>query len=814
MKPLESPSGLEQIRKEILSRKDPTQLTIALCASTGCEALGAQEVLDALKEELKKHRLESRVNIRETGCLGFCEQGPRIVIYPKEIYYFKVKAADVPQIVSKTLLKDELVEHLLYNDAVTGKTIEKLSDVPFYKYQHRLLLENNAKVDPKKIEDYIALGGYSALAKSLYKMTPEQVLEEVKKSKLRGRGGGGFPTGRKWESTRNAPGEPKYVIVNCDEGDPGAFMNRALMEGNPHGILEGLIIAAYAVGSTEGFIYVRQEYPLAVENMQIAIDEAEKYGLLGKNILGSGFNFKVSIHRGAGAFVSGESSALMNAIEGKVGEPRPKYVHTSEKGLYDKPSVLNNVETYANVPLIINNGAEWFRSIGTESSKGTKIFALAGKVTNTGLVEVPLGISLRDVIFKIGGGIRNNKKFKAVQTGGPSGGVIPKQFLDCPVDFDEITKLGSMMGSGGMIVMDSDTCMVDVARYFVNFLCDESCGQCVPCREGLKQVRKILDDIVTGKGKPSDFETLQKIAEVMSVSSLCALGQTAANSVLTTLRHFKDEYIAHIVEKKCPALVCKKLLKFYINAEKCTGCQYCAMSCSDNAIHGAIDKIHVVDQDKCTQCGTCFDMCPPEYSAVQKLSGEPVPPVLPEDNRWIDRPWALAEVSGSKKAMIISNANVAADLIKNAIRPVLVVGSNAAETEYEGKNLIEYLIEFARKAAIPVVATGQTVNEFLKRGYTPSASMSATEIGCRLVDPEWMGVESQGQHDMVLFVGLPIPTTVELLSGLKNFAPKLKAINLDNMYTPHATWSLPSSNVKDWITTIIAMTSKFENGGK
>src|SRR3972149_1451368 len=611
MKPLESPSGLEQIRKEILSRKDPAQLTIALCASTGCEALGAQEVLDALKEEFKKHRLESRVNIRETGCLGFCEQGPRLVIYPQEIYYFKVKAANVPQIVSKTLLKNELVEHLLYKDAVTGKTIEKLSDVPFYKYQHRLLLENNAKVDPKKIEDYIALGGYSALAKSLYKMTPEQVLEEVKKSNLRGRGGGGFPTGRKWEPTRNAPGEPKYVIVNCDEGDPGAFMNRALMEGNPHGILEGLIIAAYAVGSTEGFIYVRQEYPLAVENMQIAIDEAEKYGLLGKNILGSGFNFKVSIHRGAGAFVSGESRALMNAIEGKVGEPRPKYVHTSEKGLYDKPSVLNNVETYANVPLIINTGADWLRPIGTESSKGAKIFALAGKVNNTGLVEVPLGISLGDVIFKIGGGIRNNKKFKAVQTGGPSGGVIPKQFLDCPVDFDEITKLGSMMGSGGMIVMDSDTCMVDVARYFVNFLCDESCGKCLPCREGLKQARKILKDIVAGKGKEGDIEKLKEIAEATSAASLCALGQTSANPMLTTIRYFRDEYEAHIKEKRCPALVCKKLIAYYIDPTKCNACTLCFRNCPVGAVNGEKNKIHIIDQSKCTKCGTCYDVCPP-----------------------------------------------------------------------------------------------------------------------------------------------------------------------------------------------------------
>jgi NADP-reducing hydrogenase subunit HndC len=813
MIPLKSSSDLEQIQKEIVSKKNPDQLTIAICTSTGCEALNAQEVLEALEIELKNHGLENKVQIRETGCLGFCEQGPRLVIYPREIYYFKVKPSDVPAIVSKTLLKNEVVKDILYKDSVTGKITEKLSDVPFYKHQNRLLLENNAKVDPKKIDDYIAIDGYTALAKSLSKMTPEEVLEEVKKSKLRGRGGGGFPTGRKWESTRNARGEPIYVIINCDEGDPGAFMNRALMEGNPHSILEGLIIAAYAVGANEGFIYVRQEYPLAVENMQLAIDEAQKYGLLGKNILGSNFNFKVSIHKGAGAFVSGESTALMNAIEGRVGEPRPKYVHTSDKGLYEKPTVLNNVETYANVPLIINKGAEWFQTIGTEDSKGTKIFALAGKVNNTGLVEVPLGMTLRDIIFKIGGGIRNGKKFKAVQTGGPSGGVIPKQYLDYPVDFDELTKLGSMMGSGGMIVLDSETCMVDVARYFINFLCDESCGQCVPCREGLKQARKILDDIVTGNGKPSDFEKLQEIAEIMSSSSLCALGQTAANPMLTTLRHFKDEYLAHIEEKRCPALVCKKLLTFHINPEKCNGCQYCAMSCSENAIEGAMDKIHVINQDKCNKCGTCFDMCPPENSAVQKLSGEPIPACVPEDNRWIKRPWALAEVSGTKKAHIIAKPNVAVDLIKKANRPLLIVGSEAAQTAYDGKKIIDYVIELAQKTKIPVVATAQTVSALLNRNFKPAASLSVTEIGCRLVDPEWMGLDSEGQYDMVLLIGVPMVVAVEVLSGIKNFAPKLQAINLDNMYNEHATWSLPSLSTKDWVDTLTVMISKLEDGG-
>ena len=631
MQRLNSPSDLEQFRKEIMVKIDPKKPALTLCISTGCEALGAKEVLKAFTEEFKRQGLEGKVDIKETGCLGFCEKGPRVVIYPEEICYFEVQASDVPEVVSKTVCKKEIVERLLYADPNTGEKARRLSDVPFYKYQQRLLLDNNAKINPKKIEDYIALDGYKALAKVLSSMTPEQVLEEVKKSGLRGRGGGGFPTARKWESTRNVPENPKYVIINCDEGDPGAFMNRALMEGNPHSILEGLIIGAYAIGSNEGFVYVRQEYPLAVENMQYAIDQAEKYGLLGKNILGSGFDFKVKIHKGAGAFVSGESSALMTAIEGKVGEPRPKYVHTSEKGLWDKPSVLNNVETWANVPLIINHGAEWFTKIGTAGSKGTKIFALAGKVNNTGLVEVPLGVTLRDIIFKIGGGIRNDKKFKAVQTGGPSGGVIPEQYLDVPVDFDELAKLGSIMGSGGLIVMDNDTCMVDVARYFVNFLCDESCGKCVPCREGLKQARKILTDIISGKGKEGDIEKLKQLAETSSASALCALGQTSANPTLTTLRYFGDEYEAHIKEKRCPSLVCKPLISFYVDPAKCNACTLCSRNCPVQAIDGAVGKIHIIDQSKCTKCGTCFDVC--RFKAVQKISGKPVPPPIPEEQR-------------------------------------------------------------------------------------------------------------------------------------------------------------------------------------
>ena len=637
MEKLKSPSNLKKLRENIVLRKNPNRLAVAVCVSTGCEALGVQKVLEAFNEEIKKQGLKGKVDIKETGCLGFCEKGPRIVIYPEEIYYFQVKAKDVPEIVEKTLINNEIVERLLYVDPNTGRKARSLTEVPFYKDQKRLLLESNSKLDPKKIEDYLVIGGYEALEKALFRMTPGEIMEEIKVSKLRGRGGGGFPTYIKWKSSRDAIGNPKYVIVNCDEGDPGAFMNRAVMEGNPHSILEGLMIGAYAIGSNEGFIYVRQEYPLAIENMENAISQAQKIGLLGENILGSGFNFKVTIHRGAGAFISGESSALMTAIEGKVGEPKPKYVHTSEKGVWDKPSALNNVETWANIPLIIGKGANWFASIGTDGSKGTKIFALAGKVNNTGLVEVPFGISLRDIVFKIGGGIRGGKKFKGVQTGGPSGGVIPEQHIDSPVDFDELTKLGSMMGSGGLIVMDEDTCMVELARYFVNFLSEESCGKCTPCREGLKQALIILKRITSGKGKNEDIAKLDKIAEVTSVASLCALGLTSANPLLTTLRYFKNEYEAHINEKRCPALFCKDLTSYYIDPKKCQACTICHRNCPVDAINGAPLKIHIIDQSKCIKCGNCFDVCPSRFEAVKKISGAPVPSPIPELERLIKR---------------------------------------------------------------------------------------------------------------------------------------------------------------------------------
>ncbi|MDD1733057.1 MAG: SLBB domain-containing protein, partial [Methanothrix sp.] len=488
-----------------------------------------------------------------------------------------------------------------------------------YRYQKRLLIKNNIKIDPKNIYDYIAQGGYQALARVLSGMTPQQVIDEITRSGLRGRGGGGFPTGQKWQSTRDAADPIRYVIVNCDEGDPGAFMDRALMEGNPHSVLEGLIIGAYAVGAHSGFIYVRMEYPLAVENARHALRQARELGLLGENILGSGFDFDASVHRGAGAFVSGESTALMNALEGKVGEPRPKYLHTSECGVWNRPSLLNNVETWANVPLIINCGSDWFSSRGTERSKGTKIFSLVGKVNNTGLVEVPMGMSLADIIYKIGGGIPGGKKLKGVQTGGPSGGIIPARHLETPVDFEELSRLGSMMGSGSIIVIDEDTCAVDLARYFVDFLCDESCGKCLPCREGLKRMREILDGIVSGRGDESDLQLLRETAALMKDASLCALGRTAVNPVLSTMTYFPEEYAAHIMEKRCPSLSCKALVSYSIQPELCVGCKLCLKNCPQGAIAEEGD-ICVIDQSRCSRCGICFDLCPPKARAVKKAS--------------------------------------------------------------------------------------------------------------------------------------------------------------------------------------------------
>ncbi len=616
MERLRSASDLEKLAKAIARQNDQFQMTVAICGGPGCLALGSEALKNSFESELRKNGLDDEIRVIFSGCHGFCEQGPLVVIRPDGICYCRVKEEDIASIVSETLIKGEVIDSLLYDDPVTGEKITYEKDIPFYKAQKRVLLGQNELIDPIVIEDYIANGGYRSLCKVLTGMEPEGVISEIKSSGLRGRGGAGFSTGRKWESCRRANGDLKYVICNCDEGDPGAYMDRSLLEGNPHLVLEGMIIGAYAIGSQEGYIYVRHEYPRACENAGIAIDQARELGLLGENILGSGFSFDVEIARGGGAFICGESTALIASLEGRMGEPRDKqHLHTTESGLWGKPTNLNNVETWANVPVIIDKGAAWYSEIGTPLSKGTKIFSLVGKVKNTGLVEVPMGISLKEIVYDIGGGTSDGKDLKAVQTGGPSGGCIPKTFLELPVDFEGLSEVGSMMGSGGMIVMDESTCMVDVSRYFIKFLMEESCGKCLPCREGTKRMYEILTDIVEGRANGESLETLEELAWVVKESSLCGLGKSAPNPVLSTLKHFRSEYEAHIEEKKCPAGVCTALITYFIDPEACTGCGACASICPHQAIEGEKKEPHKIDPELCTRCGSCMDVC--KFGAVQ-----------------------------------------------------------------------------------------------------------------------------------------------------------------------------------------------------
>lgn len=621
---IRGPDDLARLRETIRSSHDPDKPCITVCSGTGCQAYGCQAISSAFRQELATRDLTAKVDVLTTGCHGFCERGPVVVIKPQGIFYERMQIKDVPKVIEETIVNRRVVERLLYEHPQTGEKMIHEHDVPFYKLQQREILWMNALIDPTRIEDYIALGGYGALAKALHEMAPEEVLDTVKKSGLRGRGGAGFPTGRKWESCRRTEGDVKHVICNADEGDPGAYMDRSVMEGNPHSVLEGMIIGAYAVGNCrEGHIYVRNEYPLAVTNTELALQAARDYGLLGENIIGSDFSFDIEIRRGGGAFVCGESSALMRSLQGDVGEPQAKYVRSVEKGLWEKPTTLNNVETWANVPLIVDKGWEWYTSIGTEGSKGTKIFSLVGKINNTGLVEVPMGVPLRKIIFDIGGGIPDNKAFKAVQTGGPSGGCIPEEMLDLPVDFDELDKVGSMMGSGGMIVMDETTCMVDIARYFLDFLKEESCGKCVPCREGITRSLEILNRICEGQGRPEDIDLLEELSETVLDFSLCALGQTAPNPVLSTLKYFRDEYEAHIHDQRCPAGVCKPLIEYWIDANLCTGCGACTRVCPQQSIEGEKKAPHVVNKMHCIKCGACYDVC--RFQAIVIRSGEAQP---------------------------------------------------------------------------------------------------------------------------------------------------------------------------------------------
>ena len=589
---------------------------VLVCGGTGCTSSHSAEIIEKLEQELKAKGLENEVKVIKTGCFGLCALGPVMIVYPEGCFYSEVKVEDVPEIVEEHLLKGRMVKRLLYEETVHQADIKPLNETNFYKKQHRVALRNCGVIDPENIEEYIAMDGYQALAKCLTELTPDEVIQIVKDSGLRGRGGGGFPTGLKWSFTAKNTADQKYVVCNADEGDPGAFMDRSVLEGDPHCIVEAMTICGYATGATEGYVYVRAEYPIAVHRLDVAIKEAREAGLLGKNIFNSGFDFDLHIRLGAGAFVCGEETALMTSIEGNRGEPRPRPPYPAVKGLFGKPTTENNVETFANIPQIILHGAEFFNSMGTEKSSGTKVFALGGKINNTGLVEIPMGTTLREIIEDIGGGIPNGKKFKAAQTGGPSGGCIPASLMDTPIDYDNLTAIGCMMGSGGLIVMDEDNCMVDIAKFFLDFTVDESCGKCTPCRIGTKRMRELLEKITDGKATLEDLDELETLAHYIKDNSLCGLGQTAPNPVLATLRFFKDEYIAHIVDKKCPAGVCKKLVSYSIEADKCKGCTACARKCPVGAISGAVKTAHTIDTSKCVKCGVCMDTC--RFGAIIK----------------------------------------------------------------------------------------------------------------------------------------------------------------------------------------------------
>ena len=606
---LANAGDLASLRRKILACRELTKIAISVCAGTGCRAQGSMELFEEFQRELQEQNLTD-VEVRATGCHGFCEQGPLVVIFPRKIFYRGVKIKDVPKIVEKTIRNDEIVDSLLFKDPITKKKSVLENEVPFYTKQQRIVFRNNGKIDPTQIDDYIAADGYAALSKVLTEMSPKQVVEEVSQAGLRGRGGGGFPTGRKWGICQSQPGDEKYVICNGDEGDPGAFMDRSIMEGDPNSVLEGMTIGAYAIGASKGYVYVRAEYPLAVTNLSIALEQSRSLGLLGENIMGSDFSFDVEIVRGAGAFVCGEETALIASMQGDIGSPQQRPPYPAQSGLWGKPTNINNVETWANVPVIIDKGAKWFAGMGTEHSKGTKVFSLVGKVLNTGLVEVPMGTTLREIVYDIGGGVAKKRKFKAVQTGGPSGGCIPESLLDLPVDFEKLIEAGGMMGSGGLIVMDERTCMVDVAKYFLAFLMDESCGKCTACREGVMQMYSVLSRIVEGQGRDGDIELLEQLAAYVKESSLCQLGGTAPNPVLSTLRHFRNEYEAHIKDKKCSAGVCSALVEFEVDQELCKGCGLCMRACAANAVTGQKKQPHSIDPELCIQCCVCYEDCP------------------------------------------------------------------------------------------------------------------------------------------------------------------------------------------------------------